>query len=352
MSSFSRGLVPHTLVFFAKAPPTQCSRQAASTPSFLLRTRITQHLHQPSRSFQISARFRLAAARPAAAPKPTARAPAPSSSPAGGSKPAASPLRSYAEQLAARGAPTVLYEAPSHFWLRLSAYGAGFFCTFYAIGNYWSIFLHPPVGLPWWVPHAFAVICVTMGAMGGWFLLSALNIVRVVRAVPVAALPGAKTPAGAARWAKSLAGAPVALEVTLSRLLPLLPARKLLVAPAEVSLPFRMQATPLAAAQAPAQGQAGRLLSGRELLQARKAEEEARKAARKYDMDHLLTAPFRHLGQGLGGMWRGMRRALTREGFSKIMVKNKEYKIDVTSGWVLDHGRALDRLVTLKPKRV
>ncbi len=34
----------------------------------------------------------------------------------------------------------------------------------------------------------------------------------------------------------------------------------------------------------------------------------------------------------------------------KVEVKGSSYKLDVTGGWALDGGRALDRLARIKPK--
>jgi hypothetical protein len=41
---------------------------------------------------------------------------------------------------------------------------------------------------------------------------------------------------------------------------------------------------------------------------------------------------------------------VTREGFLKLRVKGRIYKLDISSGWALDKGKAIDRLATLKPK--
>jgi hypothetical protein len=49
-------------------------------------------------------------------------------------------------------------------------------------------------------------------------------------------------------------------------------------------------------------------------------------------------------------IFTGIRRAWSREGFMKVDVKGKMYKLDITGGWALDGGKALDRLATIKPR--
>ena len=351
MSSFSRGPALRVLI---NIPRVQClcnqrMTAIAETPKPLR----FQSSRSSRSSFQISFTRRLSskATTPQTPPK---KATAPPRTANTSTPTATAALRSYAEQLARKNAPTILYEAPSHFWLRVFSFAAGGFCMSYAAINYWSITLHPPEGVAWWVPHGFAVICVFMGAMGGYFVLGTAWVVRSIRAVPGGLLPAGAAKAGGkapkANTAAAVAGgaaSPIKLEITLSRVMPLLPARKLFASPEEVILPFKLAATPMAQGVMPA-----KVLTGREQVLKAKAEAEARKAARKYELDHLMTAPFRHAGRGVSQLWSGARRALTREGFAKFQVKNTSYKLDITGGWALDNGRALDRLVSYRPNSV
>ncbi len=93
-------------------------------------------------------------------------------------------------------------------------------------------------------------------------------------------------------------------------------------------------------------------LSMKEQVKAARAELERREAAQKHQMDHIMTAPFRDAGRGLSGAWMGIRRALTKEGFAPLKVKNKSYKLDLTGCWALDNGRSLDRLVAVRPNEM
>ncbi|ROW13030.1 hypothetical protein VPNG_06004 [Cytospora leucostoma] len=242
---------------------------------------------------------------------------------------------SVAQKLAQRGQPTTLYEAPSHFWLKASSISASVFCMSYVGIQYFTVVAFPPEGLTWWVPHLFVPIILMMGAAGGWFVLSTAHIIRYIKAVPQAQLPRSYLTGGRAKRTpeeeKSLAAlnaSPVALDIALSNVLPFLPPKRIIAAPEEVLVPFKMHLTPLgtgATAEAPAPKATGFLAT--------------------------LAVPFRALGRGLKGPFVGLRRGLLREGFAKIKVKDKTYKIDVLGGKLLDQGKVLDHLVAYRPNR-
>ncbi|WYZ40433.1 hypothetical protein EsH8_IV_000774 [Colletotrichum jinshuiense] len=232
-------------------------------------------------------------------------------------------------QLAQRGQPTVLYEAVSHFWMKLSAWGAMVMFYSYAGINYYTMLLDPPADLAAWVPHAYAVICLAMAGFGSYFFFQAHNIVKLVRAVPTATLKAGAVPAGV-----SPKTTPIHLEITCKRMLPGKP-KVLVVPPEQVWMPGRIF-MPAALPATPAQERA----ASRQRRAQAKAEWE-------YDRNHLMTQPFRHAGKGFRAAWYGMRRAVTKEGFMKMQVGKDKLKLDVASGWALDDGRAIDRLVKI-----
>lgn len=264
---------------------------------------------------------------------PAAAAGAPSTA---ATKPGALAL-SVAERLAQRGERTVLYEGPSHFWLRASGLSASVFCMGYVGIHYYTIMVHPPEGLAWWVPHAFVPILLAMGYFGGHFAFSAANIVSSITAVPKGLLPRSYLTGGAAKRSKqeerslaALNASPVALEVSLSQMLPLLPPKKIVVAPEEVAFPFKMQSTPV-----------GRgAMAGTPVPR------------RPEGVMDKIAAPFEAFGRAVKRPLSGIVRGLTREGFAKIKVKDNKHKIDVTGGKVLDGGRILDHLVAYRPDRI
>ena len=293
--------------------------------------------------------------------------------------PAPGSVSTFAEQLGRRTVSTLLYEAPSHFWFRATTLTAGFLTIAYTLANYWTVFLHPPEDLLWWVPHAFAVICGLMIAGGTYFLMGGLGIIRVIHAIPSArieAIAGKGAAATAARAVKDAGGGPmppIFLELEIGRVLPILPARKRYILPENLVVPFRFASYGLSGDMMPAAAGAGAAVSaagatsgtfssggsssssssgvpltGYERVKAHEAEQERLAKLREYEMNHLMTAPFRHAGQGAQSAWSQIQRAFSREGFVPVLVNGDRQKLDVTGGWALENGRALDRLVTLK----
>ncbi|KAF6834280.1 hypothetical protein CMUS01_06211 [Colletotrichum musicola] len=233
------------------------------------------------------------------------------------------PREELIRKLAAKGTPTTLYESASHFWMKTSAWAACLMFYGYAGINYYFTILHPPPELATWVGPAWAVICAATAGFGSYFLAAVFGIVRSVRAVPTASIAKNLLPA-AARADLT----PVHLEFTVKRLLPG-KAKKIIVAPGRVTLPYSI----FAAARAPAVASKQSAKSLRE-----------KKAEWEYDKNHLMTVPFRHAGQGMKAAWYGIQRALTRSGFVKVKAGDSNLKLDVHSGWALEDGRVLDQL--------
>jgi hypothetical protein len=360
MSAFSRGLTARLRLPASRAPG------ASLTPVSCTRSNDWRGLHQ-AHQFQTISCSR-ASARLSKQPRPRASEPSaarPAARPAAtpvvtaAARPAATTGMSYAAQLAAKGTPTILYESPSPRLFTISSLGAGTFCVCYSTWQYWSIFLQPPEGLAWWVPHAYGIILITVVAMGGFFLVGATGIIRTITAVPrkaIAALPAQARGGGSARSPGIAAGiqaaplakaAPVQIELSIQRLVPFLAYKRVIADPADFTLPFRM--TTFFGSHSGTQPVA----TGRKLLEEQQAQRDQRRKDYLYDKDHFLTQPFRHGGRELRTVWSGIRRASTREGWAYVNLKGarRQYKLDVSGGWALDHGRALDRLVNVKDRR-
>ncbi len=123
------------------------------------------------------------------------------------------------------------------------------------------------------------------------------------------------------------------LEVALRSLIPFLPNPKVLVKPEQCTLNMPLY-YPLHSLP-PAQRQA---MEQRALALKRKEQEAEREKS-------ILTAPFRHASQAFFALMKATQRIWTREGFLDFKVGTKTYKLDISGGWALDEGRALDRLV-------
>ncbi|KAK1598682.1 uncharacterized protein LY79DRAFT_655827 [Colletotrichum navitas] len=343
MASFARGLGLGLSLLAPRAAPLCATPQPLQPFSrrFFGSIAALRHAAKPPSpsSPRIAASLPRAATAPKTLtpkPKPTAPGPTRTVSPAAAVSSAGSAYALTA-QLAQRSQPTVLYEAGSHFWMKLSAWAAMLMFYSYAGINYYTMLLHPPEDIAAWVPHAFAVICLAMAGFGSYFFYNTRNIVRLVRAVPTALLaPNARGLAsGAAAVALNPKTTPIHLEITCKRMLPGR-AKVLVVPPQQVSMPGRIIAQTASSHASPAQERAA----------ARREQARAR-AEWEYDKDHLMTVPFRHAGKGFRAAWYGIRRAVTREGFMQMEVGGQKLKLDVASGWALDDGRAIDRLVKI-----
>jgi hypothetical protein len=175
-----------------------------------------------------------------------------------------------------------------------------------------------------------------MAVAGGYFLLGPAWIVKSITAMPPAALKAA----GAVRANVAKSSAPeLKIEIELRKMLPLpfFPARKLYVRPEEIELRHALTATDKRASAA-------------ELRAIRLQEEADRQKELEYERTHIMSRGVRHMSRAFFDLFVSIRRTWTREGFAKIYIKGYTYKLDVSGGWALDGGRALDRLVTIKPK--
>ncbi|TEA21171.1 hypothetical protein C8034_v008494 [Colletotrichum sidae] len=271
-------------------------------------------------------------AKPAAAAKPTPKAPSPlpskpTSPPPNG--PSTAPT-TYALllQLAKKQSPTLLYESSSHFWMKLSAWGAALMFYGYAGVNFYLMIYDPPADISPLVSYAFGFICLATAAFGSYFFVGVNNIIRSVRAVPTTTLvAGGKLPADAAR------ASPVHLEIKVKKLVGRAP-RTLIVPPNKVTIPYRVF-------------QPQRYISP---VADQRKKAAAAKREWEYDQKHLMTVPFRHAGKGMKAAWYGVTRALTKTGFMTVEVDGEKLKLDVHSGWALEDGRVVDRLVNVGSK--
>ncbi|KAK1691249.1 hypothetical protein BDP55DRAFT_259026 [Colletotrichum godetiae] len=348
MAASSRGM--SLCLLLASRPGPLCATATTTQP--LLSRRLFSSLSllryaaKPSRTTAIPSNLtRSAVSKPP--PPPPPKSPLPSTNPAtattspgGGTAGSAYAL---ATHFAQRPQPTVLYEAASHLWMKLSAWSAATMFYSYAGINYYFTLLNPPPDLAFWVPHAFAFICVATAGFGSYFLFNARNIVKLIRAVPTASLVksaaagggGSKTGKAAADvlplGVTSAKATPIVLEITCERILPGTP-KKLLVAPEQVRIPGRIYRPFIAPTPA------------MERAAARQQKVQA-KADWEYDKNHLMTTPIRHASKGFKAVWYGVRRAITKEGFMRMEAGGDKLKLDVFTGWALDDGRAIDRLV-------
>ncbi|KAK0623027.1 hypothetical protein B0T14DRAFT_515085 [Immersiella caudata] len=352
MASFSRGLGPQFILLVRQQAPCKCAATPQPASHILFRlSRSPLQAHTRSRLLQTAARSKTSV-KGGPVPKSANKNAAPLLAPAKGT-PLPSRIISYASQLALKNR-VALYEAPSHFWFRFSSVSAAAFCIMYTTYQYWAVYLHPPEDLAWWVPHAYGAILVFMSCVGIYFGMGITRIVRSIDAVSVSSLLAAnkgQLPKALVRDAGVGTGttSPIYIEVETQRVIPFLPRRKFLVWPDQVELPFRM-ADAVAAQSAGAASNAPMTL--KQQVEAQRAERDRKAEERKYNMEHLMTSPFRDAKKGFKVMWEGMARAFHREGFAKVDIGGTFYKLDVTDGWAMDQGRAMDRVLPIKQIKV
>jgi hypothetical protein len=306
----------------------------------------TIHLFFPSKSFQSPRSFSsspLLLAAKKARPPQTTRLTLPKSKPSFTPTKSAPPSTnaptyySYATTLAQKSHPTLLYQAPSQTIFIVSSYSASVFCLSYAAISFWSNYLAAPPDLAAWVPYAFGGISFMMACFGGYLLLGPARLVRTITAVPKHA-NAVSTAAG--KSAGNAAAPSLEIEVELRKMFPLpfFPARKIIAKPEEIVLPMPLFTPP------------SKALTVSEMRELRLQEEREKKELREYERSHIMTAPFRHASQGFFYLFKAIGRTWSREGFLKLEVKGMRYKLDISGGWALDGGRALDRLTRLKPR--
>lgn len=198
---------------------------------------------------------------------------------------------------------------------------------------YWIGTVDPPEDVSHWVPKVFVFMAGIGVFAGGWLVVGPRSIVRSITAIP-------RTMAIAT---KGQVSSELQVEIELKKMFPLpfFPARRIYASPSDLTL-----ATPLA--------QLGtRPLSNAEIQRVKEVRVLERKRQVEYNRANLLTHPFKNMARGLSkalfAFFAGTKRVIHKDGFTKFGVKGSDYKLDVTGGWVLDGGRAIDRLIKQKP---
>ncbi|KAI1426075.1 hypothetical protein F5Y12DRAFT_713521 [Xylaria sp. FL1777] len=240
----------------------------------------------------------------------------------------ASSKLSYAQRLAMKPNPTTLYEAAPQTGFLISSYGAAFFCMGSAAVNSWFNVFNLPPGISSWVPMGFGVISFMFATLGTLFALRPTSIIRsiVLLPYPASQRQGTEPPSQS-----------VTLEVTARRIAPIpLPAKRFQVKPEQIVLVNRLRPHVVVLSE--------------EQRAARKQENEIRrKQEREYELNHLMTAPFRDAKRASSTLFGNIRRGLTGEGFEPVFINGTQYKLDTEGGYVFENGQVLDRIVKIQP---
>lgn len=213
--------------------------------------------------------------------------------------------------------------------------------------------MNPPPGLAQWIPVAFGGVAVIMSAVGTWLIFGTARCIRTITALPKRAdqismaLNRNTSKAGAQSKAivpavEGGAEPELEIEVVLRKMFPIpfFPARVLYIKPGEINLSAQLSPP------------ARRNFTIEELRQTRLEEQARLEKEKEFARNHIMTMPLRLMSravsQAMFEAFRAFRKAWTRDGLVKVMIKGQPYKLDVSGGWILDGGRAIDRLSKIK----
>lgn len=183
----------------------------------------------------------------------------------------------------------------------------------------------------------FGASYVLLGSMGFYLISKTPNIVRTIRLIPTqtaaASAAAASTGTAATRGVTNVAAVP-RIEITVNRMMPFLPPKVVTTKLDNVALKSRFSLP-------------DEYVPELRRLEKQRQEEAARAKLRKFDMQHLLTMPFRRIGRAVSGFFGGVRAAWTDMGYGGIRVDGKHYKVDVTRGFAHDGFKTLEKLVAV-----
>ncbi|KAI1450836.1 hypothetical protein F5Y02DRAFT_366058 [Annulohypoxylon stygium] len=203
------------------------------------------------------------------------------------------------ERLISQTKPSVLYEAAPHKVFLFSSYWAGFSCIIGAGANFMVNVFYAPEGIHYLVPFAMSLVGIAMTVIGTKFALNPAGVVRSIKILPAKAVQSSNP---AATTGVPLSP-PVKLEVEVRRPIPFT-YHRYEVDPKSIVMPAPLY-------------------------------------NRKEHNDDESILPR-------GGILSNFRRGVTGEGFAPIEVDGLKFKLDITDAYVLEEGRALDRLVKIE----
>ena len=165
-------------MFVAHYMRQSCTKAPLSLPQLAVNTSKRFILCRiQSRCFSKSTSVQLASKKtPKARPQPkTPISQRPPSKPTTiNSPPAQGPTtqyRSFADILALRSSPTLLYQSPSQVGFTVACYAFGGFCLAWAGWNFYATYLYAPEGLSKGISVGIGGACIAMTCFGTWLIL-------------------------------------------------------------------------------------------------------------------------------------------------------------------------------------
>ncbi|KAL8733793.1 MAG: hypothetical protein Q9181_003441 [Wetmoreana brouardii] len=230
--------------------------------------------------------------------------------------PATNTYKPFAQTLAERSNPTVLYQSSSHTTYMVGCYGIGILMFGWVLHSVNQVYNYPPINLAVYLKSLFYGICFIAGGMGVLFILKPFRIIQSIVAVPTIFPNGART---------------LHLQIECIRMFPGIRPKTITVPATSIHV-----SSPLF--QERSGGVPLRFLKERRLAQER---------ASRLNQGNLFSLPFRQLQFLFWKGWRVVKGVFTNNPFIYLRVQgyNGTWKLGKGSGWALEEGRAIDRIV-------
>ncbi|KAL8943140.1 MAG: hypothetical protein Q9216_001270 [Gyalolechia sp. 2 TL-2023] len=232
--------------------------------------------------------------------------------------PPSSTYKPFAQTIAERPEPTLLYQGGSNKIYMTGCYSVGLLILGWSVYSAGQIYSHPPPIFNRFLKIMFYGVCVLSVFMGSTFLVRPYRIIHTIQALP-ASINGART---------------LHLQIESARFLPGIRPRTVSVPATDISLSEQLQAEKHGGVPLP-------------ILEYR-TKEAAR--LRKLREGNLMTLPIRQLWFQLWRGYQALKRIYTSNPFIYLRAKRYQgsWKLGKGQGWALDEGRALDRILKAK----
>ncbi|KAL8812309.1 MAG: hypothetical protein Q9223_000106 [Gallowayella weberi] len=248
-------------------------------------------------------------------PKPATKAPKIYQAP---SKPIRSPAsgsyKSFTQTLAERSEPVLLYQSASHTIYMAGCYGLGFLILAYIVHVIPMIKIWTPTGYGRYLKIAYNGMLAIASGVSMVLIMKPYRIIQSIQAIPVLQKGSQRT---------------LHLQIESIRMFPG-------IKPKTVSIPIHDVRLPLFQER-----------SNAELFRLAEARRIDAEKIRGLRQGNYMLLPLRQLGFHLSKGFRDLKHAFTKNPFVYLHAKgfNRSWKLDRGAGWVLDDGRALDRIM-------
>ena len=180
--------------------------------------------------------------------------------------------------------------------------------------------------------YTLIVANVLIGSMGLYMITKTPGIINAIRVIPAQSASSGKI---AGKGVAAITQPAPHIEVEVKRMVPFLSHKTIKTSFDKVVLKNRLS---LPSEYVPE-------LQRQNL---RRVEELRKEELRRFDMNHIMTMPFRRMGRAFAAFFNGVKTAWTDMGFGKIQVDGKWYKVDVTKGFAHDGFRSLEKIAKIQ----